>query len=167
MRTIAASLVGLFLVGGCATAPADPTPGKQSAAPSAPARPLSQARTEVRDAAALVRLRGNSGLTLQWIGWERRGLLEVWSDDGLVRVRGTQDAANGSGRLELEGSVVSIDAASFLFRGRILMIDAPDSGRRCERTGDMEFRITQNRKYWRLQRMEACDGLTDYVDIYF
>ena len=31
----------------------------------------------------------------------------------------------------------------------------------------MTFRVTQNRKYWRLQQMEVCDGLTDYVDIYF
>jgi len=35
------------------------------------------------------------------------------------------------------------------------------------RSGPMEFLVTQDRKYWRLQDMVACDGLTDYVDIYF
>ena len=31
----------------------------------------------------------------------------------------------------------------------------------------MVFAITQNRKYWRLQQMESCGRLTDYVDIYY
>jgi hypothetical protein len=35
------------------------------------------------------------------------------------------------------------------------------------RDGSYEFRITGRRRYWRLQQMEQCDGLTDYVDIYF
>ena len=50
---------------------------------------------------------------------------------------------------------------------RILILDAPDKGRRCERNGDFEFRATGKRKYWRLQQMEACGGLTDYVDVYY
>ena len=35
------------------------------------------------------------------------------------------------------------------------------------RDGTYEFRVTQRRRYWRLQDIEACDGLADYVDIYF
>ena len=51
--------------------------------------------------------------------------------------------------------------------GRIAIIDTPDPGRQCIRNGPMRFAVTQNRPYWRLREFEWCDGLTDYVDIYF
>jgi len=63
--------------------------------------------------------------------------------------------------------VLSIDSTSFTFRGQISILDTPDRGRNCLRDGTYEFRVTQRRRYWRLQQMEVCDGLTDYVDIYF
>lgn len=121
--------------------------------------------TVVEDAAALQRLRRNSGVTLQWISWDRRGRVQVTDRSGRVHLSGSQ-AGNG-GRLELDGDVVSIDRTSFTFQGRIVITDTPDAGRDCVRDGTYEFRITQNRRYWRLQQMEMCDGLTDYVDIYF
>ena len=58
-------------------------------------------------------------------------------------------------------------ADRFRFRGRIAIVDAPDRGRNCVRDGEYQFRVTGRRRYWRLQQMEQCDGLTDYVDIYF
>lgn len=121
--------------------------------------------TVVEDPAALQRLRRNSGITLQWISWDRRGRVHVTDRGGRVHLRGSQ-AGNG-GRLELDGDVVSIGRTSFTFQGRIVITDTPDAGRECVRDGTYEFRITQNRRYWRLQQMEMCDGLTDYVDIYF
>ena len=134
---------------------------------AAPAAQTSAERTLVRDPAALARLRRNSGITLQWISFESpaRGHVYVTERGGLVHLRGSQ-SGNG-GRLELEGDVLSIDAASFTFRGRISIVDTPDRGRNCLRDGTYEFRVTQRRRYWRLQQMEACDGLTDYVDIYY
>lgn len=123
--------------------------------------------TIVEDRAALERLRGNSGITLQWIGWERRGHVAVSERDGRVHLRGEQAAPGGSARLTLDGEVMRIDGDSFDFRGRIVIADSPDPGRLCERDGDFTFLVTQNRRYWRLQEMEMCDGLTDYVDIYF
>ena len=120
-----------------------------------------------RDAAALQRLRRNSGITLQWIGWDRRGQLKVVEEGGRILLRGGQRARGGPGRLELDGELLWIMADRFRFRGRILIADTPDAGRNCLRDGDFEFRITQRRRYWRLQEMEQCDGLTDYVDIYF
>jgi hypothetical protein len=137
-------------------------------APAAPgaSAPAAQ-RTIVRDPAALARLRRNSGVTLQWISFESpaRGHVYVTDRGGLVHLRGSQ-SGNG-GELRLEGDVLSIDRTSFTFRGRISIVDTPDRGRNCLRDGDFEFRVTQRRRYWRLQQMEACDGLTDYVDIYF
>ena len=124
-------------------------------------------RTQIEDPAALARLRGNSGVTLQWIGWEHRGRVRVSERDGLVHLSGAQSARGGPGRLTLEGDVLEIGASSFTFRGRIAISDTPDAGRDCVRDGTYEFRVTQRRRYWRLQQMEQCDGLTDYVDIYF
>ena len=139
-----------------------------AAVPSAlPAQ--SGARTVVDDAAALQRLRRNSGITLQWISFEspRRGHVRVTERNGLVHLSGRQLQANGAGRLELDGDVLRIDARSFTFRGRIAIENSPDPDRECYRDGTYEFRVTQNRRYWRLQQMTVCDGLTDYVDIYF
>ena len=85
----------------------------------------------------------------------------------LLRLHGGQSAPKGKGQLKIDGIVTRIDASEFTFVGRIDMTDTPDIGRNCVREGEMQFRVTQNREYWRLQQMEVCDGLTDYVDIYF
>jgi hypothetical protein len=124
-------------------------------------------RTIVNDPAALARLRGNSGLTLQWISWDHRGRIAVTNRAGVVHLAGNQAARDGAGRLEIDGDVTEIDRNSFTFQGRIAITDTPDAGRNCLRDGTYEFRITGRRRYWRLQQMEVCDGLTDYVDIYF
>jgi hypothetical protein len=134
---------------------------------TAQATPEAPRRTIVGDQAALARLRSNAGITLQWISWDHRGRLRVSEAAGLVHLSGSQTARSGTGRLELDGDVVEIGAGSFTFRGHIGITDTPDSGRSCMRDGDFEFRITGRRRYWRLQQMEQCDGLTDYVDIYF
>ena len=62
--------------------------------------------TNIEDPAALARLRGNSGITLQWIGWERRGRLTVTERGGRVHLAGSQ-AGNG-GRLTIDGDVSGI-----------------------------------------------------------
>jgi hypothetical protein len=133
---------------------------------SAAAAPAAE-RTVVNDPTALARLRGNSGVTLQWISWDHRGRVAVTERAGRVHLAGSQAARGGPGRLELDGDVVEIGRDSFTFHGRIAITDTPDAGRNCLRDGTYEFRITGRRRYWRLQQMEVCDGLTDYVDIYF
>jgi hypothetical protein len=115
----------------------------------------------------LAMLRHNGGLTLQWISWDYRGRVLVSERDGLVHLSGSQAARDGAGRLQLDGDVIEIGERSFTLRGRIAITDTPDPGRNCLRDGTYEFRITGRRRYWRLQQMEQCDGLTDYVDIYF
>lgn len=153
-------LLALLLLAGCATA--EPAPPTASSPP-----PASADRTVVIDRAAAERLRGNTGVTLQWISWHTRGRLAVRQDGALIRLSGGHSAANGPGRLTVEGSVAEIGADYFLFDGRIVITDSPDAGRECVRDGRYRFAVTQNRKYWRLQEMEVCGGLTDYVDIYF
>ena len=137
------------------------------AAAAAPAAPDPASPTIVRDPAAMALLRRNAGITLQWISWDYRGRVQVGETAGRVHLSGSQHARGGAGRLELDGDLVEIGAAGFTFRGRIAIVDTPDPGRNCVRDGTYEFRITGRRRYWRLQQMEQCDGLTDYVDIYF
>jgi hypothetical protein len=137
-------------------------------APAAlPAQPAG--RTIVDDTAALQRLRRNSGITLQWISFEspRRGHVRVTERNGMVHLNGRQVSANGNERVELDGDVLRIGRDRFTLAGNITITNTPDQGRVCVREGEFEFRVTQNRRYWRLQQMTVCDGLTDYVDIYF
>ena len=128
-------------------------------------RPVKE--TEVRNQSALEKLRGNAGIAVQWNYDSSRGDLEVTQIGDVVHLKGIQNAVSGKGRLEIDGDVLSIDATHFIFRGRISMIDTPDEGRKCIKDGDSEFAITQNREYWRMREFEWCDGLTDYIDIYF
>ena len=122
-------------------------------------------KTEIKNQAAYERLLNNSGVTVQWLWSAPRGKLNAKDVNDVVRIDGEQ--ANFEGTLKINGEIVSIDSDRFIFRGTILILDAPDKGRRCERTGDYEFRATGKRKYWRLQQMESCDRLTDYVDIFY
>ncbi|WP_334165807.1 hypothetical protein [Achromobacter mucicolens] len=143
-------------------APARQAPAQQAPAGGALA-PVQ--KTQINDQAAYERLLNNSGVTLQWLWSAKRGKMNAIDDNDVVHLDGTQ--ANHEGTLKVKGEVVSIGRDSFVLRGTILILDAPDKGRRCERTGDYEFKATGKRKYWRLQQMEACGGLTDYVDIYY
>lgn len=123
--------------------------------------------TAIRDNAAAERLRRNKGLTLQWIDWNRRGHAAVTIRRGVWTLRGAQAEAGGPGRLFLEGRVAEIGRDYFLFDGLVRIADTPDRGRLCEKRDVWRFAITQNRKFWRIRSFEWCDGLTDYIDIYF
>lgn len=169
MKTIgfALPLIALTALSACTmhggSAESAPPPLNAAAAPVA----LLVTATQVRDQAALEKLRGNSGLTLQWIDWDTRGTLEISQRGPLVHLKGAQVAPDGIGRLEIEGDVLSIEADRFTFVGRIAITNTPDAGRRCVKDGAVEFAITQGRKYWRMREFEWCDQLTDYIDIYF
>ena len=137
-----------------------------SFAPLAAAPP--NERTVIRDAEAAQRLRRNKGLTLQWIDWNTRGHAHVTvSRGGAWALRGAQAEAGGPGRLFLEGRVTEIGRDYFLFDGLVRIADTPDRGRLCEKRDLWRFAVTQNRKFWRIRAFEWCDGLTDYIDIYF
>lgn len=124
-------------------------------------------QTLVLDDKGLERLLNPEGLTLQWISWDRRGPLESTVGDEYLHLSGYQQAADGAGRLELEGDVLEIGANYFVFQGTIRITGSPDAERSCEKNKLWHFAVTQNRKYYRLREFEWCDDLTDYVDIYF
>ncbi len=150
-----------FLLTACAVTPTKPPPTVPPPPPVA-----SVETTRVLDQAALQRLLANKGVTLQWLGWDQRGSVDARMDNGVLRLTAAQ-AKGGGGRLMLDGAVREIGSDYFIFTGVIRIEDTPDTGRRCERSKDWRFAVTQNRPYWRLREFEWCDGLTDYVDIYF
>lgn len=124
--------------------------------------------TQVADQEALNRLRNNRGLALQWISWDYFGTITLDESQPLMRLRGTQvDRERPRSRMVVDGEVLSIDASSFVFRGRIEIYEAPSDRARCIRDGTFTFRITSGRRYWRLRENSACGDLADYVDIFF
>jgi len=123
--------------------------------------------TRILDAKAAQRLLANKGLTLQWIDWNTRGHAFVTREGGVWKLRGAQAQAGGPGRLFLDGTITEIGGGYFTFEGTIRIADTPDPGRICEKDKTWHFAITQNRRFYRLREFEWCDGLTDYIDIYF
>ena len=71
-------------------------------------------------------------------------------------------SGNRTGKKRLQ-----IGEGYFILRGTVAITDTPDPGRECRADKNWRFAITQNRQYYRLREFEWCDGLTDYVDIYF
>lgn len=136
-------------------------------ADEAPGGTIAPEPTRVLDPASAQRLRANKGLTLQWLDWNTRGSVFVTDEHGVLRLRGAQAEAGGPGRLFLDGVVTEVGQGYFTFEGTIRITDTPDRGRSCEKDKTWHFAVTQGRSYYRLREFEWCDGLTDYVDIYF
>lgn len=129
---------------------------------------MSQSRaTRALDQTSAQRLLRNKGLTLQWIDWNTRGRATVSRAARLWTLVGSQAERRGPGRLVLDGTISEIGRDYFIFDGTIRIAETPDKGRLCEQTKTWRFAITQNRRFFRLREFEWCDGLTDYVDIYF
>jgi len=168
-----------FALTGCEQKRVAPSPPAAAAEPVAEKREttnadLSQAPLDVPRAAVthqptLEKILGNGGISLQWISWnaDERGTLQARYRNKELLLRGTQQVENKNGKLSLIGYVTKVDEGSFILRGTITITDTPDTGRNCKKEGEHNFAITQNRKYFRLREFEWCDGLTDYVDIYF
>jgi hypothetical protein len=133
------------------------------------AQPESPARTIVNSSIAARKLVGKHKLNLQWIGydnWAEFGNLKVTDRQGMMFIRGNQ--SKGEDYLQIDGKIVSIEDKQFTFQGKIVtQVSHINKGEACERDGEMVFKITENRKYWRLQQMQSpCDTTTDYVDIF-
>jgi hypothetical protein len=128
-----------------------------------------QERTAVRDQKAAGMLLGKHKLSLQWISWDYFGTATVTNTRGVYRITGEQKGRGNSDLLIIDGIIRSISAREFVFDGNIVTkVSHINNGDPCLREGEMTFRITGKRKYWRLQEMQSpCDEATDYVDVYF
>ena len=130
-----------------------------------------QVRTKINDRTAAQMLLGKHKLSLQWVSWEYFGLATVTDRGGVYSVKGEQKGrgTSASDYVKIDGTITSVDAKEFAFRGTIVMqVSHINGGKPCTRDGDFTFKITGKRRYWRLQQMDnPCDQATDYVDIYF
>jgi hypothetical protein len=128
-----------------------------------------EGRTVVKDKQAKARLLGEHRLSLQWISWDYFGKAVVRESNGVLSVAGEQKGRGTGDYLKIEGIITEVDTGEIKFKGTIeTKVSHINQGNPCKREGEMTFRITQNRKYWRLKEMDnPCDEATDYVDIYF
>lgn len=130
-----------------------------------------QPKVVVNDMAAKRMLVGVHRFSLQWISWDYFGKATVTEKGGALLIKGEQRGrAKSSGDyVTMEGRITRVDAKEFTFDGKIVTrVSHINNGEPCERTGEMTFRITGNRRYWRLQQMDnPCDEAADYVDIFF
>jgi hypothetical protein len=126
--------------------------------------------TVVEDESARDMLLGEHKLTLQWIGWDRPGKVNVRDENGLLLLEGEQRSQQDTDFLTIEGKVLEVKPREFRFSGTIVtQVTYINGGKPCTRTGEVTFRITGKRRYWRLKEMEnPCEGgnLVDYVDIF-
>lgn len=126
------------------------------------------------DAAAKARLVGEHLLTLQWIGWgdlSGAGRLSVEDRGDTLSASGEQlgRGDNAGDYLRMSGRIVSASRDGFVFEGDIaIRVHHNADGAECKRSGTFHFKATGKRRYWRMQEMDnPCDGVTDYVDVYF
>lgn len=128
-----------------------------------------QARTEVKDRLAARKLLGRHKLSLQWISWDYFGTATVTIKSGVYMLKGGQNGRKTTDFVKVDGRITSIDAKEFKFEGTVItQVSHINGGKPCERSGEMAFRITGKRKYWRLQPIDnPCDAVADYVDIFF
>jgi hypothetical protein len=126
-------------------------------------------KTVVNDAKAKTMLLGRHKLSLQWISWDYFGAATVTNKGGMLYLKGEQKQRGGNDFVRVDGTITEINAKDFKFDGTIVMqIKDINNGEPCERNGEMTFKITGARKYWRLMEMDnPCEGVTDYVDIFF
>ena len=136
------------------------------ASPSAEVAGMKSAGTS--DPAVEKKLLGKHMFSLQWISWEKFGTATIFKDaEGALFINARQ-ALDGD-EVSLTGRVTAIDAKTFIVDGDLrTKVSYINGGNICARSGSFTFKATGNRKYWRLQEMEnPCDGVTDYVDIFF
>lgn len=129
----------------------------------------SSTKTVLNDSVAAAQLMGKHKFQLHWISWgkwKELGELVVSDRRGSLVIKARQ--AKGGDYVEIEGSVLKVEAKEFTFQGRIVTrVSYKNGGKPCERNGEMTFKITGKRRYWRLQEMQSpCDETTDYVDIF-
>lgn len=167
IKRLTTTAFGLLVLAACTANSDAPPPVHPAPVSSAPEPAYPGEATKILSQADADRLLHNKGVTLQWIDWNTRGTAVAVPSEGLWRLRAAQSQRDGKGRLILDGAILEIGEGYFTFRGRIRIADTPDPGRVCELDKTWHFAVTQNRPYYRLREFEWCDGLTDYVDIYF
>jgi hypothetical protein len=128
-----------------------------------------QEKTVVNNARAKTMLLGKHKFSLQWVSWNYFGTATVTNKNGVLYLKGEQKSRKDSDFVRIDGVITEINAKDFKFDGTVTtQVSYINNGKPCERTGELTFKITGTRKYWRMQEMNnPCDEAADYVDIFF
>lgn len=118
-------------------------------------------------------LSGKHSLTIQWISWDYPGEITFvdignskYEVDGFQKGRPSDECSDCY--LKVKGIIEEITPKRLRFTGKIeSSIHFIQDGKPCIKEGTFDFVSTKNREYWRCLNMSGCDGVTDYVDIYF
>ncbi|MBC7935718.1 MAG: hypothetical protein H7Y86_10250 [Rhizobacter sp.] len=108
-------------------------------------------------------------ISLQWISWDKKGEVSVKpSTEEWYNINGSQTNTEKD-FLKIDGRIKRVSEKELEFEGTIeIKVSHNYGGGPCIKTGKQSFVAKGNRKYFRLQNMENCQGgnLVDYVDIY-
>jgi hypothetical protein len=111
----------------------------------------------------------NIPISLQWISLQDRGNAKVGKEaDGWKTIKGEQTNKNNE-FLKIDGKIKRIDEFNIKFTGTIItFVKGNNKGAPCEKNGEFVFLKKADRSYYRLQKMENCEGgnVVDYVDLY-
>ena len=114
---------------------------------------------------------GKHNLSLQWISWEELGVADVKHlGDNKYRISGEQRHPQNDDYLKIDGTLEVVSKTELIFNGTVeTKSESVNNGKPCLKEGKQRFLSTKNRRYWRMQDMENCEGgmVLDYVDIYF
>jgi len=114
---------------------------------------------------------GQHAISLQWLGWEKRGSAMITSNgDGTYGISGQQNGESKDEYLTISGTLKPVSPSDLTFEGKITTrVPVLNKGQECVREGKYTFQVQPGKKYWRLQQMTNCEGgmTKDYIDIYF
>ena len=156
-----------------ATPAADPEP---PATLSTPAEEENQTATKEQPAANSKDIDhpirpGKHNFTLQWISWEKPGLVQVeFLEENKYQIKGEQKGAENGDFASIDGVLTFVGEQTFQFDGELVSrVSFLNGGETCVKKGPLHFRATGKRKYWRLQEKDNCEegDAVDYFDIYF
>lgn len=106
---------------------------------------------------------GKHNFTLQWIGWDYPGSVNITKKDkNTYYVKGQQLSRENDDYITIDGTLTALSKKELIFNGTIkYLVSYINSGKVCIRNGKEIFKARGKRK--------NCEGgmVTDYIDIYF
>ena len=132
---------------------------------------MAQTKKKAAVATPESKILGRHPLSLQWISWDYYGSCNITKEkDGTLKCVGEQLSKEAPGDyVRLDGTVEIVDKDHLKFTGTIaIRVNYNNNGQECLREGTFDFVTKPGRKYWRLQQQDnPCEGIVDYVDIYY
>ena len=128
------------------------------------------ANRKQKQCAPLYPREGKHLFSLHWISWQKFGSVNIKKiNTKKYSIKGSQKDDRGN-YVTIDGILIPVIKGKLTFKGEIVTKTSGNNhGEACIKNGTYTFLCSPDRKYWRLQEMENCEGrsLVDYVDIFF